>query len=146
MIELLIHEMDRTARYPGAVVEGLMLRVESGERGQERGVDVENAERELAHEGGAEQSHVPGEANEVDLVGAKLGGDQLIVGFALEALRGQGHGVESQLPRRLEPGRLGLIRNHHGDLGVELAFGDITGDRSEVRAAPGKKNTDSPHD
>ena len=48
----LVDKVDGAAGDLGSVVEGLMLRVEAGERGQQRGVDVEDAIGEGATKAG----------------------------------------------------------------------------------------------
>jgi hypothetical protein len=48
----LIDEMDAAARDFGAIVEGLLLRVEAGKRGQQRGMDVQNAVGKAAMKAG----------------------------------------------------------------------------------------------
>src|SRR5437899_3884978 len=67
-VEILVDEVDGTAGEFYAVVEGLFLRFQAGERGEKRWMDVENALGEGGYEKGREEAHVAGEADEIDLV------------------------------------------------------------------------------
>ena len=62
-VEIFVDEVDGAAGEFYAVVEGLLLRFEAGERGEERGMDVEDALGEGGYEEGRKEAHVAGEAD-----------------------------------------------------------------------------------
>ena len=65
-IEVLVHKMNSGAALGGAVVQGLLLRVQAGIFRQQRRVNVEDAIRKRVDEHRAQQAHEPGEADERD--------------------------------------------------------------------------------
>jgi hypothetical protein len=67
-IQIFVHEVYGTARHLDAMLQRLVLRRRGRERGQQRRVDVQHAAGKFADESGAEQAHVSGQADQVDLV------------------------------------------------------------------------------
>src|SRR5260370_86715 len=79
--------MDGAAGEFYAIFEGLALRFKAGERREQRWVNVQDAIWIFCDEEGRQQAHVSGEADEIDFVFVKNGGDLAVVDFALEAFR-----------------------------------------------------------
>ena len=73
VVEVLVNEVDSAARDFYAVVEGLLLGVESGECRKQRWMDIEDAVGESGNEAGREQAHIAGETDQMDLVLAEAG-------------------------------------------------------------------------
>ena len=109
MVKLFVDEVDRAAGDLNAVFEGLELRVEAREGGQQRGVDVEDALRVGQDESSREQAHVAGEADEVDFVGLQSGDDFKVVLLALAAVGFDGDGFEATIARGGEAGGGGQV-------------------------------------
>ena len=86
VVEFFIHKMHGAAGDFYAVGEGLFLRFEAGECGQQRRMNIQNAPRKLLHEPGREQAHVSGQADQIDFVLLQRGDDFAIVLFARLAL------------------------------------------------------------
>ena len=70
-VELGVDEVDGRAGHFHAVLESLALGVEPGKRRQQRGVDIENPVGKGLDEVGAEKSHEPCQADEIDAVATK---------------------------------------------------------------------------
>src|SRR5437899_3730648 len=60
-VEIFVDEVDGAAGEFYAVVEGLFLRFQAGERGEERGMDIEDALGKGGNEKRREEAHVAGE-------------------------------------------------------------------------------------
>ena len=65
-VEIFVDEMDGATGEFYAVFESLPLRFESGERRQQRRMNIQNAIGERGDEIGREQTHVACEADEID--------------------------------------------------------------------------------
>src|SRR5208337_4521869 len=138
-IEIFVDEVDGAAGEFYAVVEGLFLRFEAWERGEERGMDVEDALGKGGYEEGGEEAHVAGQADEIDFVFMKDGGDLAVVGFALEAFGGDGAGVGA-----LEALGGGLVADDDGNFGVgDATGGDTVGEGLEVGPATAEEDADA---
>jgi len=74
-VQFIGHQMDRGATYPHTVSNSLLLRIHTRERGQQRGMDVEDRVRERCKQSLADQSHETGEAHELDASGCQFAGD-----------------------------------------------------------------------
>ncbi|MCE7936001.1 MAG: hypothetical protein DYG96_15620, partial [Chlorobi bacterium CHB2] len=97
---------------------GLVLRVEAGKGREEGGVNIEDAERVGADEGGTEQAHVSGEADQADVMGAQLIEEQAeLVGIPLLKIRATYATYERELRNLLFDLRSdGLTRGIFGDI------------------------------
>ena len=73
VIQMLVDEVHRAAGDLHAVVEGLGLRLEAGEGGQQRRMNVEDAVGEGVDEFRREQAHVAGQADQIHVVRAQGG-------------------------------------------------------------------------
>ena len=142
----LVDEVDGASRDLGSVVERLLLGVEAGEGRQQRGVDVEDAVGEGAHELGRDEAHVAGQADEIDLVLVEAREHFGIVVGALAAGRGDRDGGEAKLARRGEAGRIVAVGEHDGNLRAEQALLlDGLGDGKEIGATAGEKDAKTFH-
>ena len=81
------HEMYRGAGHPDAVIECLTLRLEAGERRQQRRMNVEDAIRKRLEQLRAKSPHIPGKANQTDAARAKDLDDGAIVRVAIGVIR-----------------------------------------------------------
>ena len=86
MIQLFVNQMHRTAADLDALLERLALSVQSGERGKERGMNVQDAVLERPDEPGAHQPHVAGKADERYRALLELSGHLIVVLFARPCL------------------------------------------------------------
>jgi hypothetical protein len=102
VIEMLVDKMHCAASHFDAVLEGLLLRVETGKRRQQRGMNVEDAIRKRGDEPGREQAHVARKADEIDIVSAQAGDHIGVVLNARTALGGEEFGGEAEFARRGE--------------------------------------------
>ena len=138
MVYGLVDEVDSAAGDFGSVIEGLMLGVEAGEGGEQRGVDVEDAVGEGLDKGGGDDAHVAGEADQIDVVVVELGDHLGVVVGTLTTCRGDGEGGDAEVVGCGEAGGGFDVGEDDGDLGVEAAFGDGAVDCEEVGASAGE--------
>src|SRR3954469_7163788 len=68
-VDPLVDEVDRHAEDLDAIGERLADRADAGERGEQRGVDIDHALREPPQEAGRQQLHVARQDDELDLPG-----------------------------------------------------------------------------
>src|SRR5271157_5094498 len=87
VVEVGVHEVHRAAGDFHAIVEGLLLRLQSWKRRQQRRMDVEDAVGKLLHEPRRQQAHVSRKADKINFVLAQRGNDLAIMLFARLALR-----------------------------------------------------------
>ena len=144
VVQVLIDKMDGATSHFDAVVEGLLLGVEAGEGGQERWVDVEDAIWEGGDEGGREQSHVAGEADEVDGMLAEACDQVGVVGFARAAFGDESGGGKAEVAGCGEAGSIGDVGDDDGyfDAG-EAAGADGVRDGEEVGTAAGEEDAEA---
>jgi len=143
-VEIFVDEVDSAAGEFYAVVEGLLLGFEAGEGGEERGMDIQNALGEGGYEEWGEETHVACEANEIDFVFLEDGGDLAVVGFALEALGGNGACGNVAGGGAFEAGGARFVADDDGDFGVgDAAGGDTIGEGFEVGAATAEEDADA---
>ena len=141
VVDGLVDEVDGASGDLCTVVEGLLLGVESREGWEQRGVDVEDTVRKGGHEGGRDDAHVSGEADEIDLVLVEAVDHLGVVLGALATGGGDGEGREVELAGRGEAGSVLEVGEDDGDLGVvEAVFADGGGYGEEVGAAAGEKD------
>ena len=119
-VEIAVHEMHGGAADAHAVRERLVLRVEPGERGQKRRVDVHDAIRKRVEQRGADEAHESCKADEADVARAKFVGDGAVVGVAVrKAARIQGQRAEARRARAREARGAGAIGDDDRDRGIE---------------------------
>lgn len=68
MIQFFIHKMHRAAGNLHTISESLLLRLQPRKSRQQRGMDIENPPRKLLHKPWRKQTHVPGKANQIDIM------------------------------------------------------------------------------
>src|SRR5260370_5655112 len=113
--------MDGAAGEFYAIFEGLALRFKAGERREQRWVNVQDAIWIFCDEEGRQQAHVSGEADEIDFVFVKNGGDLAVVDFALEAFR-RDHAIgNAERFSTLDAGRAFAIADDDSDLRIRNA-------------------------
>ena len=112
--------MNRAAAFSGPCLQGLGPGIQSGEIGEERGVDVDDAAGEVVEKGSAEKAHESGKANEFHPGLLQVVGD-LELGLVRE-LRFESVAVDVGV-RDVRPGgpfqNVGFrkVGEHEGDLG-----------------------------
>ena len=79
--------MDSASRDLRAMVERLMLGVETRKRGEQGRVDVKNAHRKFADEIAAQYAHITGQADQVDVMGTQPLDKLAVVDFAVQSFR-----------------------------------------------------------
>jgi len=145
-INAFVDEVDGAAGNLGSVVEGLVLGVEAGEGGEQRGVDVEDAVGKGLDEGGRDDAHVAGEADEVDVVVIEAGDHFGVVVGTFAAGGGDDDGGEAEVSGGGEAGGVFDVGEDYGDFGVQEAMGiDGAVDGEEVRASAGEEDAESVH-
>src|SRR6185437_3740351 len=118
VVEFLVDEMDGASGDLDAVEPGLLLSVEAGEGGQQRGMDVEDALRKGADEFRREQAHVSGENDEIDLMLAQCGDHVSVMLGAFASVGLDNDGFESALACFLQAGGIGFVGDDDGDFAV----------------------------
>lgn len=143
VIEVLVDEVDGAAGDFYSVVEGLLLRIEAGKGGKQRWVDVEDAVGEGGDEGGREQSHIAGEADEVHVVLAQAGDEVAVVLGAGAALGDQHRRGEIQVAGGLDAGGIGDVGDRYRDFDpLKLPSPDRIGDGKKVGATAGEEDAE----
>jgi hypothetical protein len=144
-IELARHEVHGRAADVNAVLERLLLGVETREGRQKRRVDVHDPIGKRLEQRRADQPHEAGETDERDVSRAQLARERAIVVVARgKVARQHDERLDTGGLRACESGRLSAIRDDHGDLGVESSIGDGVADRLQIRAAPGNQHGEAP--
>jgi len=135
-VEIFVDEMDGAAREFDAIFEGLALRFEARERGEQRRVNVQDAVWIFCDEERREQAHVSGEADEIDFMLVKNGGDLAVVDFAFETFRWDCARLDATRFGALDAWRAFTIADDDGDFRVgNAARRDAVRESFEVRAA-----------
>ena len=136
VVEVLVDKVDGAAGYFDSIVEGLLLGVESRKRGQQGRVNVDDAIRKCSNKAGREQSHVAGEADEVDSVFAKAGDEVGVVICAGTAFRNVDGGGQIELAGGGNSGSVGDVGDRYRDFNsLKLSGPDRFGDSEKVGAA-----------
>ena len=107
-------------------------------------MDVQDRVGELGHERGAEQTHEPGQADEVDPALLQLVGHLPIEGGAGRAVLVIHHDrLDPGRPRAIEAGGVGTVGDHHRNRRPDPAVGDGIDDRLQVAAAARDEDAES---
>jgi hypothetical protein len=130
--------VDKVNRAPGdfhAMRESLCLRIDTGKRRQQRRMNVDDAIRIRSEKQRAEQAHVTGESDEIGTCLLQHTQNFTLVCGTIGEIAIVDHqsGV-SPLACPGDPGRVGAIGNHHGDLGIQLFLNDGLMNRREIRS------------
>ena len=136
-VQLTGHQVDRRAGDFGAVLPCLPLRVHAGKRGEQRGVDVEDAVGKGVEKRAPEEPHEAGEADERHVAGAELADEDLFKGVAGRVVAvTDRQRRDAGGPRPLQTERVCLVRDHDRDLGLQASVGDFVDERLQIAAAP----------
>src|SRR5919197_650533 len=129
---------------PDRAREQLMLdRMDGAERGQERGMDVDDAALKAADELGAQDLHEPGEHEQVDLMRLEPVAEQAVPQDPVAPVVGRVEDarLDPGLLGALEPTRARAVRPHADDLDA-LPPMDLVQDRLEVGPLPRDQDRD----
>ena len=144
VVDSFVDEVNGAAGDFRTVVERLLLGVETGEGGQQRRMDVEDALRKGSDEGGGKDAHVAGEDDPVDAGGAEVGDHVGVVELARCALRDLQGGGKAQVAGRLQAGCGGDVRKDERDFALrECAGCDGLVDGEEVGAAAAEEDAEA---
>src|SRR5437016_666025 len=122
-----------------AMSQRLSLRVEAGERREQRRMNVQDAKG--VEKRPADATHESGETYQIDVMIAKDVDDRAVVGVTIGVVAGvQESRIDARLPRARQSHRLRLVRDDDGDGCVEAALVDGVDDRLEIAAAAGDQN------
>src|SRR5208282_4620778 len=136
-----VHKMDRAASKFNTILEGLALRLEAGEGGKQRRVNVQNTIRECSHKIRRQQAHIAGQADELDFVFVQHGDHLPVVRFAFQSLRRNGARGDAARFCAFKAGRAFAIADDDGDFRVgNLAGCDAVCERFEVRTAAAQQH------
>jgi len=131
-----IYEVNSAACPLNAMFKHLGVCVESGKRGQESGVDVQNPVAKCVDEVCRQQTHVTCQANKLNIVLLQLRDYRAIVFFARTTFTLDNSRVESQFARACQPGRIRMVAYHHGYVRTgHTAFANCSRKRQHVRSA-----------
>jgi hypothetical protein len=145
-IQRVVNQVDRASRPLHTVCDRLLLRVESGERGQQAGMNVQDALRKRFHKILRQQSHVACEANDINLLVAERGKDTVLMLVSCESPAGNDLGFEITQARRFDTGCVRLVAYDNGDFRIRnYAFLYRICERNHVRSATGDENGDPFH-
>ena len=145
VVYVLVDEVDGAAGDPGAEFESLTLGVEAGKRGEQRGVDVEDAIGVRGNKGGGDDAHVAGQADEIGFGFGECGEEGLVAGLGGEAGGGDMVGGDAEVASGLQARGGGFIREDDDDFCLKTAFGDGAVDGEEVGAAAGEEDSEADH-
>jgi hypothetical protein len=126
------------------VFERPALSVESRKGGKKRGMDVEDAIGKRFQQRFPDDPHEPGEADQFNAAVEKDIGDRLIAGLSVGKVSSvDDASFESRLACARKPGRVGPIRDHNSNAGVEPALLNGVDNGLEIRTPAGDENADS---
>jgi len=135
-VKRFIYEVDSATCPLNTMLKHLCVRVESGKRGQEAGMDVENPIAKCVDEVCRQQTHVTRQANKLNAMPLQLRDDRAIVIFARTSFALDGSSVESQLARAYQPGRVRMVAYHYRYFRTRhAAFANSSSKRQHVRPA-----------
>lgn len=104
-------------------------------------MDVQNAVRKGRDHRIAEQTHEPGETDEIDIARAEGFDKRAIVGATIPELPViEAHGFKADVPRPRKPRRLRAIGDDDGDHGRQPAFHDRAMNCLKIAAASGDEH------
>lgn len=142
VVEVFVDEVDGASGDFYAVIEGLLLSVETWEGGKQRRMDVEDAVGKGCDEGRREQAHVSSEADKVDVVLAEAGDEVGVVVGARAAFGDEDGGGEVEVFGRGDAGGVVDVGDRYRDFDpLELSGLDGIRDGEEVGTAAGEENS-----
>ena len=121
-IELGGNEVYGAAREAAAFVDGALVGVRAGKGGQQGGMNIDGLIGEAAAKLGRENAHIAGKQHKVGRVaGHEFQHGLVEIGAAGEVFGIEGGGMDALLCRPGQPGGLGIVGEHGGDVQI----GDI---------------------
>lgn len=147
MIEVFIDEMNGAAADLNTVFERLPLRVETWKCRQQRRMNVQNPIWECRKEGGRDEPHVSGEADQIHLMLAQTSDDRSVMlaaaeSFALDYVR-----IQAAIFCRFDAWNIRFVGDYDCNFRAgNLPCGDIVGDGEEVGAASGEQDSKALHE
>src|SRR4051812_14936556 len=146
VIQLRIYKMHGAAGKFDSVSESLLLGLESREGRQERRMNIEDALRKLLYKPGREQSHVPGQANQINFMLFQRGDNFAVMLFPCLAFGRNRQSGQSQAACDFEPTGISFIGDDYSNPRIgDFSRGYIPGDGLEVRAASRKQDPEVLH-
>jgi hypothetical protein len=140
-VQSLIDEVDGAAAEFDAVLDGLSLRVEAGEGGQQTRMNIKYASAISCDEDGREQAHVTGEADEFDVMRLQRCNDLAFMFGACAPATFDGERFDPTFGGAGKSRRFCVIAQDERDLGSGyFAAPDRSGERQHVRAATGDED------
>ena len=124
-----------------AMPERLLLRIDAGERRQQRRMDVEHGVGKRVEQPRADQAHEAGEADQADLAVAQLlRKPRVEIVAGSEVAMADDERFDARAAREVEPTGIGAVRDDDDDARVELAALDRGDERLEIAAAAGNEH------
>ena len=143
-IERLIDKVHGAAAEFHAVIERLALRLESGKRRQQRGMDIENSAAKRRDEVRREQAHESGQAHQIHARLVQRGDNQAIIGFPLHSFRRNHARRNAALGGAQKARGVLAIADHDGDFSIgNAARRYAIGQCLKIGTAAAKQNANS---
>ena len=143
-IQLRGDKVHRYSTHPYPVLDCLTLRVQSRERRQQRGMDVENRIRELFDERGTDEPHESRKADEADVSRAQLPHQRAIVVVARRpAAMGEVDGLDAGRPRSIQARGIFTVGDDDHDRGIEAPVRDRIDECLKIAAAARYEDAES---
>ena len=140
LVHLRAHEMDRATGEFDAGVDRPLVRVETGKRGQQRRMDVDESIVPVIHEGWRQNAHEAGGTDEGGTGGFEGAGQfEFKAGSILEIFMIDDGRIDAGGAGAVEARGARDIRNDHSHLSGKRAIGARVDERLEIRAAPGNQ-------
>ncbi len=142
-VEVAVDEMNGGAAHLHAVLPRLVLRLEPGEGGQQRRVDVQDGVGKGGDEHRAEKAHEAGQAHEADITGPKfLDEPAIVVLTTREIAMAQAQRLDARVSRPIESGRIRPVGDDDGNARSQAPVGDGPDDRLQGAAAARDQNAE----
>ncbi len=143
-VETAVDKVHGRARHPNAVLEGLPLGMQTGERRQKRWMDVQNPMGKSLEQHRANQAHVARETHEANVEGPQRIDDSPVVPVAVRvpAWR-QVDRFDPSRPSVRQSFGIPFVRNDDRDRGVEASRGDGVENRPQVAPTAGDQDCKS---
>jgi hypothetical protein len=137
-----VGEVDGATGKLHPVSQGLALGVKPREGGKEGRMDVHHPVAKVVNEGGCQNAHVSGQADELDLVLCEGGNQRPIKGLSSCMAVGVYVGaLDAVSARPFEGIRIWLVTEYDHDGGVKLAGLASIDDRLQIRTSPRGQHT-----
>lgn len=142
MVEFFVDEVDGASSDLYSVVEGLLLRVQSWKRRQQRRMNIKNALRIGLHEGRREKPHITCQADQLNFMLLQCSDDGKVVFGASATLCFYGQRRPASCARCIEARSIRDVRDDNSDFAIgEAAVIDGIRYREKVGASAGEQDT-----